>query len=119
MSRQVTKWVLTIVALCVVYIVVEVILLYNHTPTVYSTVKRLQAHAPAIEAYGEQWTYKDTVDLSDMKPTKFTQGEGAYKDQMYFYPGRPNSPANIFVKKQGTEYYRYMRTTIMFFHGVG
>lgn len=118
MSRQVAKWVLTIVALGVLYVGAEVLLLYNHTPTLYSTVKRLQAHAPAIEAFGEQWTYKDTVDLKDEKPTKFTQGEGAYKDQMYFYPGRPKSPANIFIKKQGTEYYRYMRTTLMFVHGV-
>ncbi|TKJ92990.1 hypothetical protein PaeCFBP13512_06480 [Paenibacillus sp. CFBP13512] len=118
MRKRVIKWILVISAICVIYIGVEVLLLYNHTSTLYSTVKRLQAHAPKIEAYGEHWTYKDTVDLKEAKPTKFTQGEGAYKDQMYFYPGRPNSPANIFIKKQGTEYYRYMRSTIIFFHGV-
>lgn len=118
MSRQVAKWVMMIVVLGVLYVGIEVLLMYNHTPTVYSTIKRLQAHAPAIEAYGEQWTYKDTVDLKEAKPTKFTQGEGVYKDQMYFYPGRPKSPANIFIKKQGTKYYRYMRTTLIFVHGV-
>lgn len=118
MHRKVVKWILIFGALGAIYIGVEVLLLYHHKPTLYSTVKRLQAHAPAIEAYGEQWTYKDTVDLKEAKPTKFTQGEGAYKDQMYFYPGRPKSPANIFIKKQGTEYYRYMLTTLMFVHGL-
>lgn len=53
MSRQVAKWVLIIVVLGVLYVGIEVLLMYNHTPTVYSTIKHLQAHAPAIEAYGE------------------------------------------------------------------
>ncbi|TKJ83301.1 hypothetical protein PaeCFBP13512_23025 [Paenibacillus sp. CFBP13512] len=118
MRRRAAKWVLAIGVLCVIYIGVEVLLLYNRTPTLYSTVKRLEAHAPQIEAYGEKWTYKDIEDLKGEKLTKFTKGEGAYKDQMYFFPGRPGAPANIYIKKQGTEYYRYMRTTLMFVHGI-
>lgn len=119
MRRRAMKWVITIGILCVIYIGVEVLLLYNHTPTLYSTVKRLQAHAPEIEVHGEKWTYKDTVDLNKKNLTKFTQGEESYREEMYFFPGKPGLPANIFIKKQGTEYYRYMRSTIMFFHGVG
>ncbi|WP_017815120.1 hypothetical protein [Paenibacillus shenyangensis] len=119
MYKRVTKWVLTIGTICVLYIGVEIILLYNRHPTLYSTVKRLQAHAPEIEAYGEKWTYVDTENVDEKKLEKFTEGEGAYKDQMYFFPGRPGTPANIYIKKQGTEYYRYMRSTFIFFHGVG
>lgn len=118
MRRRITKWILAIFILFFVYIGVETMLLYKIKPTVYSTVKRLAAGAPEIEAYGEKWAYQDTVDIGDMRLTKFTEGEGKYKDQMYFFPGRPGRPANIFVPKQGTEYYRYSLAPFIYFHGV-
>ncbi|WCT58042.1 hypothetical protein PQ456_11170 [Paenibacillus kyungheensis] len=62
-------------------------------PMIYSTVTRCVAQAPEIEAYGQKWAYVDTVDIGTSTLTKFTEGEGLYKDQMYYFPGTPIRPA--------------------------
>ncbi|WP_046226397.1 hypothetical protein [Paenibacillus dauci] len=118
MRRQVLKWIMAIGALFIIYIGTELFLMYQVKPTIYSTVKRWAAHAPEIEAYGQKWAYVDTVDIGTSTLTKFTEGEGPYKDQMYYFPGRPVRPAYIFVPKAGTEYYKYQLSTFIFFYGI-
>ncbi|MDN4617624.1 hypothetical protein QCD85_05910 [Paenibacillus sp. PsM32] len=106
-SRKV-KWILGICVVLIVYVGVELGLAANNKVGLYATVKRIVAHAPAVEAYGGyELTYMGTVDYGPDYMEKFERGDGPYKDQLMKAKKTPDTPPFIFLNKQGTEYYKY------------
>lgn len=102
------KWILGLFCILVIYVGIEISLASHNKVGLYATAKRIMAHAPQVTAYGGyQLSYMGTVDYGPNYMEKFVYGNGVYKDQLMKARKTPDRPPYIFLKKQGTEYYKY------------
>ncbi|MEW4370115.1 hypothetical protein [Paenibacillus kandeliae] len=99
---------LIVLVVGVVYVGTEYELSRHEKTGIYPNVKRMLAGAPVVTAYGgHALNYVDTVQAEDSELEQFIYGDGVYQDRLYKMNMTPDKPPYIFLRKEGSRYYKY------------